>query len=266
MTSSRPQSGSHRPRLVLCLLIGLLACVFAGINASGASALTTAANCALPGSTFQGGDGNETTPTIAEESFCNENFLPTTRDWQNLTNVINSPDRQANDSTFEGGDKESAPGGWGLISSGGGVTPGKANILSGWSQADPQSAATFLYLAFEREATTGDTFLTFELNQVKGLWKNPNGSTIPCRTTGDVLIAYNVPGGSSVNVVVYRWVTDTSTLTTIAPDPTPHACAKTGHFEPSEGTPVAPPYEQGSMSTADGSNFLTDNPSPISTA
>ena len=57
MTSSRPQSGSHRPRLVLCLLAGLLACVFAGINASGASALTTAANCALPGSTFQGGDG-----------------------------------------------------------------------------------------------------------------------------------------------------------------------------------------------------------------
>src|SRR5438874_4593013 len=262
MTSSRSQSGSHRSRLVLCLLIGALACVFAAINASGASALTTAANCALPGSTFQGGDGNQTTPTITEESFCNEHFLPTTRDWQNLTNVINSPDPQANDSTFEGGDKESAPGGWGLISSAGGVTPGESNILSGWSQADPQAAATFLYLAFEREATTGDTFLTFELNQVKGVWKNENGSMIPCRTTGDVLIAYNVPGGSSVNVVVYRWVTDTSTLTTIAPDPTPHACAKTGHFEPSEGTPVAPPYEQGSMSTADGSNFLTDTANP----
>src|SRR6266700_1980789 len=144
MTTLRPQSGPHRARLVLCLLIGLLACVFAGINASGASALTTAANCALPGSTFQGGDGNETTPTIAEESFCNEHFLPTTRDWQNLTNVINSPDPQASDTEFEGGDKESAPGGWGINTSAGGVSPPKSNILSGWSQADPQSAATFL--------------------------------------------------------------------------------------------------------------------------
>ncbi|TMK98849.1 MAG: hypothetical protein E6G34_04880, partial [Actinobacteria bacterium] len=262
MTSPRPQSGAHRSRLVLCLVIGLLACVFAAANASGASALTTASNCALPGSTFQGGDGDQTTPSITEEAFCNEHFLPTTRDWQSLTNVINSPDPQAQDSMFEGGDKESAPGGWGLISAAGGVSPGKANILSGWSQADPQAAATFLYLAYEREATTGDTFLTFELNQVKGLWKNENESMIPCRTTGDVLIAYNVPGGKSVNVVVYRWVTDTSTLTTIAPDPTPHPCAKTGHFEPSEGTPVAAPYEQGAMSTAEGSNFLTDTANP----
>src|SRR5437899_11265523 len=107
MTSLRPQSGPHRSRLVLCLLAGLLACVFAAINASGASALTTAANCALPGSTFQGGDGNQTTPTLAEESFCNGNVLPTTRDWQDRTNVINSPDPQANDPQFERGDKES---------------------------------------------------------------------------------------------------------------------------------------------------------------
>ena len=226
---------------MLYLLAGLLALAFGAFQATGASAFTAAANCGLPGSTFQGGDGNQDTPSLTEQTFCTTQFLPTTRDWQGLTNVINSPDPNAADSMFLGGNKESAPGKWGLASAAGGVTPGKANLLSGWSQADPQPGATFLYLAFERAATTGDTFLTFELNQVDGLWENENKTEIPCRTTGDVLIAYNVPGGASVNVVVYRWVTDTSTSVVILPDPAAHACAKTGHFEPSEGTAVAPP-------------------------
>ena len=222
-------------------------------------ALTAAANCALPGSTFQGGDGNQDTPSLAEQAFCNTQFLPTTRDWHDLSNVINSADPNAHDDMFAGGNKESAPGGWSLTTAAGGVTPGKANILSGWSQTDPQAAATFLYLAFERAATTGDTFLTFELNQVKGLWENEQKAKIPCRTTGDVLIAYNVAGGSTVNVVIYRWVTDESASVIIPPDPATHQCAKSGHFEPSEGTPVAPPNEQGAMNTAEITNFLTDS-------
>jgi hypothetical protein len=237
---------------------GLAALAFAASGADRASAFTTAANCALPGSSFQGGDGNQDTPGIAEEAFCNEHLVPTTRDWQGLKNVVNSPDPSVEDDMFTGGTKESAPGGWSITTAAGGVTPGKANILSGWSSTDPQAAATFLYLAYERAATSGDTFLTFELNQVKGLWENEKKARIPCRTTGDVLIAYNVPGGGSVNVVVYRWVTDTSTLTTIPPDPTPHACADTGHFEPAEGTPVSAPYEQGAMNTTETNNYLTD--------
>jgi hypothetical protein len=258
-----PSGLNHRlSRSILVLSVGALFSIFLAFGAARASALTTASNCALPGSNFQGGDGNQDTPSVAEETFCNEHLLPTSRDWQSLGSVINSADPQAHDSMFEGGDKESAPGGWGLITQAGGVTPGKANILSGWSQADPQAAATFLYLSFEREATTGDTFLTFELNQVKGLWENANEAMIPCRTTGDELIAYNVPGGSTVEVVVYRWVTDTSTLTTIPPDPTPHACAKTGHFEPSDGTEVSSPNEQGVMSTAEITNYLTDTANP----
>src|SRR5207302_11436247 len=110
--------------------------------------------------------------------------------------LYNPPDTQSQDTTFSGGNKESVPGSWFIESSAGGVTPGKANILSGWSQADPQAAATFLYMAFERAATTGDTFLTFELDQVKGLWENEKKAMIPCRTTGDVLISYNVSGSS----------------------------------------------------------------------
>ena len=107
------------------------------------------------------------------------------------------------------------------------------------------------------------TFLTFELNQVKGLWENEKKAMIPCRTTGDVLIAYNV-GGSTIHVVFYRWITDTSTTVTIPPNPTPVACAKTGHFEPSGGMAVEPPNEQGALNPTEITNYLKDtvNPTP----
>src|SRR5438132_433775 len=119
----------NRLRFVLALLAGLAALVFAAYRADSAAALTTATNCALPGSSFQGGDGNQATPSLAEQSFCTEHLLPTTRDWQSLANPINSPDPQAQDNMFSGGNKETAPGKWFLENAAGGVTPGKANIL-----------------------------------------------------------------------------------------------------------------------------------------
>src|SRR5205807_4721145 len=240
MGTLRARTATLRSYITVCLIAGALSLLAAGVDASSASAFTTESTCALPGSSFQGGDGNQATPSLGEQTFCTENLRPTTNDWQSLTHVINSPDLQAQDTIFSGGNKETAPGAWVIETQAGGATPGKTNIISGWSEADPEPAATFLYMSFERAATTGDTFLTFELNQVKGLWENEKKAKIPCRTTGDVLIAYN-HGGTSVNVVLYRWITDTSSLVTIPPDPTPHACATSGHFEPSEGTPVTSP-------------------------
>src|SRR5207237_7607694 len=87
-----------RSRLALLVAACFMSLAFAAFGATRASALTTAANCALPGSNFQGGDGNQAMPSAAEETFCNENLLPTSRDWQSLAGVINSPDPQTNDS------------------------------------------------------------------------------------------------------------------------------------------------------------------------
>jgi len=103
-------AGRGRLARTFVLVAALLALVLAAFFADRASALTTAANCALPGSTFQGGDGNQNTPTLAEQTFCTEHLVPTSRDWHELSNVTNSQDPQAQDSTFSGGDKESAPG------------------------------------------------------------------------------------------------------------------------------------------------------------
>src|SRR5262249_53453115 len=47
------------------------------------------------------------------------------------------------------------------------------------------------------------------------------------------------------------------------PEVTPHQCAKTGHFEPAEGTPVSSPLSQGNMNfTGPIKNYLTDTANP----
>src|SRR5207302_8327280 len=113
------------------------------------------------------------------------------------------------DTAFNGGDKESAPGAWGFQTEAGGVNPNKDNLLAAWSTSDSSVSGapnTFLYMAFTREAQTGDTYITFELNQLAQTWNNGQAN-IACRTTGDLLISYEVASGGSppnVDVIVYR--------------------------------------------------------------
>src|SRR5690348_910364 len=54
---------------VFAVLLSLVAFVLVGARADRASALTAAENCALPGSNFQGGDGNQDTPNLTEQVF-----------------------------------------------------------------------------------------------------------------------------------------------------------------------------------------------------
>src|SRR5262249_46702540 len=91
--------------LALATAIGTFA--FLGLRAAGASAAPTAADCALPGSNFQGGDGNQNTPTMEEQTFCMNELLPVpTRDWQDIAKTVtNMPDPQALDNGFHGSNK-----------------------------------------------------------------------------------------------------------------------------------------------------------------
>jgi uncharacterized repeat protein (TIGR01451 family) len=156
----------------------------------------------LPGSRFQGADGNQ-------------DDAPGLSDWQGLQaagRVQHSPDPNAQDSAFKDGSKEDEPGEWGLTTETDGVQPAKDNILDAWSSVDQPGADTFLYLGFSREEAEGTTFLTFELNQDARLWNNGRAS-IPCRRTGDVQVSYE-PHGHDVAVVIRRWTTtkaDTAT-------------------------------------------------------
>jgi hypothetical protein len=250
----RWMSTSSRARVLGFLLAGslaLLAAMSFGAPVAGAE------TCALPGSNFQGGDGNQTTPTVAEDGLCNVALRPTTRDWQSdvaAGKVVTSTDPQANDSELTG--KENAPNNWKLGAHAAGVKPPKDNIITAWSEVEPQAAGTFLYLAFQREGSVGTTFLTFELNQVKGEWKNEAGSTIPCRTTGDVLISYEVSGGSIGEVVVQEW-TSTATTSVVIEGKSVN-CGTAGELkggavkvEPAAGV-------QGAMNKEEIKNFLPD--------
>src|SRR5690349_2046244 len=123
----------------------------------------------LPGSNFQGADGNQ----LDEDGHVDWNAFK--------TRVTHNHDDNAQDTAFGGGTKETDPASWFFEKEPGGVTPGKSNIREAWSAVDQPAGTgrTFLYLAFTRADPTGTTFLTFELNQVGGTWKNDKGVQIP---------------------------------------------------------------------------------------
>jgi hypothetical protein len=116
-----------------------------------------------------------------------------------------SPD--ANDDCFVGGVKELTPNQWAFNRTAGGCTPGKSNLRVAYAHPESTASTTFGHFAFFRNDTTGNSFLTFELNQAAGSWTNATGTTIPCRSDGDVLLSYEV-GGSSLTTVLYKWQGD----------------------------------------------------------
>ncbi|HKP88982.1 MAG TPA: SdrD B-like domain-containing protein [Thermoleophilaceae bacterium] len=136
---------------------------------------------------------------------------PASGDWQGewssgLVTTMN--DRNDLDLGFGGGTKETDPYFWTLINTAGGVTPAKSNIQAAWTALESTRSTSFLYLAFKREGTTGNTFLSFELNQQAATYVDAAGTTIPCRKTGDLLVSFET--GNPPSVHVYKWVSTTA--------------------------------------------------------
>jgi uncharacterized repeat protein (TIGR01451 family) len=225
--------------------------VLLAVGASPSFAVTlTPTDAPLPGSNFQGGDGNQDNPAGDVSSPADGvNDI----DWQSLSSTPGNVDSTNPDMAFSGGDKESEPGSWSFVDEGAGVNPSKDNLLGAWSNSAPSVSGppnTYLYLAFTREAQTGNTFSTFELNQRAETWNNGQ-ATIACRTTGDLLISYEVASGGSppnVDVIVYRWIADTSDSVT--------GCSKTGHFE----TLDPQPFAEAAVNGTDINNYLSKPP------
>jgi hypothetical protein len=221
----------------------LLALAFSVLVSSAAFAvpLPPSSPNPLPGSSFQGADGNQ------------DNAAPLI-DWQAMQaagRAYHNPDENEQDTAFTGGSKENVPGEWDLTTEPGGVKPPKANILDAWSAVDQGGADAFVYLAFARGGpgitrVGGTTFLTFELNHDSRLWKNNENATIPCRRTGDVLVSYQAQG-NDVDVVLERWVTSQTDLAT--------GCATSGHLEPLTG--LTPNDDvQGAVNSPEITNYL----------
>ncbi|HEX4717627.1 MAG TPA: hypothetical protein VH300_03790, partial [Thermoleophilaceae bacterium] len=225
----------------------VLVCALAlGVSTAGAVTLTPT-TAPLPGSNFQGGDGNEDNPA---GDLSNPPDGVNDIDWQAISSTPGAIDAVNPDMAFSGGTKESQPGSWSFASEGSGVNPSKDNLLGAWSSSAPNVSGppnAYLYLAYNREAQTGNTFNTFELNQLATTWNNGQAQ-ISCRTTGDLLISYEVASGGSppnVDIVVYRWIADTSDAVT--------GCSKTGHFQTIDPQPNA----EAAVNAANITNYLS---------
>ena len=120
MDGSRSSSGSARVRAALIALLALVC--FGALSGAAQAVPLSGSTSPLPGSTFEGGDGNQAAT------------LPRT-DWQNALGVAAYPDPNANDNIFAGGNagKENNPDLWAFTTKDGGSTPGKNNILDAWS-------------------------------------------------------------------------------------------------------------------------------------
>jgi hypothetical protein len=131
--------------------LAVVVCALGLAAAPGFAVTVTTTSQPLPGSQFQGGDGDQDEPSP---------FI----DWQGLAadgRVTHVSDPQSPDNVFAGGSKELDPGDWGLTTQNGGSTPASGNILDFYSAFDqaPEGDA-FVYLAFTRENSNGDVFVT----------------------------------------------------------------------------------------------------------
>jgi len=105
------------------------------------------------------------------------------------------------DNVFAGGSKELEPKGWSFTTS---DASDKTDLQTVWrTTVEPEAGRSFLNLAVKRAVDSGDTHISFELNQQRTTWINGLGTTIPCRTTGDVLVSYSI--SSAATVSLYKW-------------------------------------------------------------
>jgi hypothetical protein len=241
-------SRSARTRSVL--LAAALSLLLCGVLAGAAQAVPlTPTDAALPGSDFQGGDGDQD----AESGL---------RDWQSLVGLpglVSTNDPNAKDSTFDTGSHENNPLGWDIETPDGGVTPGKANFFNSWSFVDEQSD-TFLYLAFDREVSGGNVFLAFELNQDTRLWTNASGDQIQCRTDGDIIVSYQIQNDDNIAVIIQEWVSDSEVSAAEAAGGLTNGagCSKTGGFLNHD---LSPAVVQGAINTGRTiTNYLPRTP------
>ncbi|MEO6712415.1 MAG: hypothetical protein ABIM89_03180, partial [Mycobacteriales bacterium] len=197
--------------------LAMFVVVFAGVTTRGAAASSFSAS-PLPGSTFTAADGDQD----SSGSYT---------DWQSyanqVTSTIDSPVPASTGPDYFYAGREDSPDTWTLSSTDGGIAPAKSNALAAFSLKDPLLGDQFLYFAFQRESpSNANAFLGFELNKVTTLWTNSQGTVIPCRSNGDLLISYEInPSSKSVIFTAYRWTADS-----VGPAACPEG--KTGSFSP----------------------------------
>src|SRR5215211_712570 len=134
----------HLPQVRLTTaLLSLLAAACALLFAAAPASAAGPTECPLAGSNFQGADGEQNSETpqnvpVACPGGGPFGSSPFLRDWQDVvSSVTTSADATGPDSEFSTGAHEGNPDGWQFdTEAAGGVSPGKANILTAFSRPE----------------------------------------------------------------------------------------------------------------------------------
>jgi hypothetical protein len=176
------------------------------LAASGASALllvllvSSPAGAVLPGSTFEGNDGNLVVNTTGHT------------DWANVAGLHTGIDKPSggSDNSFGQGSKEDDPNATVVTGS---IPPNK-NDLTRFYEASEQggNGHIYLYLAWERAVNIGNANMDFEINKnaTAGFTSSTTGPITLNRTAGDVLVTYDFGGSGTPTLGLLRWLTSST--------------------------------------------------------
>src|ERR1044072_5579709 len=150
----------------------------------------------LPGSTFEGNDGNLMVDTAGNT------------DWVNAPNRTVAFDLEsgADDNSFGQGTKEDDPN----TSVVDGSIPPKKNDLPRFLLAsESPNGDNFLYLAWERRVNIGSANLDLEINKnsTAGFNQSTQGPVTLNRSPGDLLVSYDFGGSGEPKLALLTWIT-----------------------------------------------------------
>jgi hypothetical protein len=158
--------------------------------------IVAAATANLPGSTFEGNDGNLVVNTAGN------------KDWVNAPNRVVGIDKSADktDNSFGQGTKEDDPNAT-IVT--GAIPPNKNDLTRFYVASEFTSGNNYLYLAWERLVNIGNANMDLELNQnaTAGFTASSTGPITLNRTAGDVLITFDFSGSGSPTLGLLKWVT-----------------------------------------------------------
>jgi hypothetical protein len=154
---------------------------------------------ALPGSSFEGKDGNLVVDTAGNT------------DWANAPSRVRGDDLPSGtgDNAFGQGTKEDDPS-VSVVS--GSIPPQKSDLTRFYVASEFANNSNYLYLAWERSNVLGSANMDFEINQKTQPDLTTTGAKMLNRTAGDLLITFDFTNGGGNPVLgLLKWVTTGST-------------------------------------------------------
>jgi hypothetical protein len=152
------------------------------------------AHANLPGSTFEGNDGNLVVNTAGNT------------DWVNAPNRVRGDDLPSgtSDNSFGQGTKEDDPA---VTVVTGSIPPQKSDLTRFYVANEFASNSNFLYLAWERSNVLGSANMDFEINKLAQPNLTTTGPKTLNRSAGDLLVTFDFGGSGSPVLSLLKWVT-----------------------------------------------------------